>query len=139
LAALRKQPDIYADVSTMRKWCDSHGDFTLEVKNQLEEHFRRSTHIKSLVSVPLFKRDDSGHSDKTIHPIGVLNLHSDRPRILRAVPDMFGDKSLADKIADAGENLTLLETPEVIFLAVMRPFEILLVELLVKSVANADV
>ncbi len=81
------EPNIYEDTGALGEWCREHGDFSESICLEVEQYFgqdavRRS--IRSFASVPIISEDGASR-------IGVLNLHSSRPGILKdpGAPSQF--------------------------------------------------
>jgi len=69
--------DGYGDTSTLGEWCRNQG-FSHGIAQAVEGYFReRSSTVKSFLSLPIKRFDD----DTEI--VGVLNIHRDRPNLLR--------------------------------------------------------
>jgi hypothetical protein len=93
--------EAYVDAATLGKWCREQGDFTESVCCAIEAYFGSPAgmQVRSLAAVTLERADQS-------QPIGVLNLHRDRPGLLEK--------------RQAGEQ----------FFPLMRPFRSLCIQLL---------
>lgn len=76
-AFVSRELDMYTDTRNIREWCDKYADFTLQVKEELQEYFNKNPNIRSFVSLPIFS--DRKHED----PIAVLNIHSNKPGLLK--------------------------------------------------------
>src|SRR5438445_9780532 len=71
VAFVDKEVDIYIDTRNLREWCDKYGDFTEDVKRQLEAYFNKNEGIiRSFVSIPLFCSTDE--DEKKTDPIAIL-------------------------------------------------------------------
>ena len=107
VAFVDKEVDIYIDTRNLREWCDKYGDFTEDVKRQLEAYFNKNEGIiRSFVSIPLFCSTDE--DEKKTDPIAILNIHSNRPGLLK----------------EKGE-------PVIHFVAIIRPIQVIISKLLV--------
>lgn len=62
----------------MADFCRDEGDFPGSVVDDVRDYFARSSWIRSLASIPVFE----SASDEAVC-IGVINIHSDRPEMLR--------------------------------------------------------
>lgn len=75
--------ECYLDTSTLRAWCERHGDFSPGIQQDLDDYFRNHAmgiHVKSFVSIPLWNPQLENEV------MGVLNLHRDEIGILKAEP-----------------------------------------------------
>jgi hypothetical protein len=106
LAFVKKQADLYTDTHTLADWCEKFGDFTQEVTRAVDTHFHESP-IRSFVSIPLFPASQNGIDDLNTEPFAILNVHSDKTDLLR----------------EQGEPLRH-------YVAILRPFQVFLVQLL---------
>lgn len=105
MAYFTRQADGFADTAELRQWCDSEGDFTNAVKDELEDYFRHAQ-FRSFLSIPLFATADATEQLDD-DPIAILNIHSDRLGLL----------------ATANE-------PASHFVSIIRPFQLNLAKIL---------
>jgi len=72
--------DLYADTSTLGKWCRDTGDFSPTVVQDLEGYFsgEAGARVRGFASLPLRRHG----GDQSI--IGVLNIHANRADLLRS-------------------------------------------------------
>jgi hypothetical protein len=106
-AFVDQEPSIFPDTGEIRTWCERYGDFTHDVKSQLEHYFLKGagTNVKSFMSVPLFPITEDGSDDLEQDPIAVLNLHADSTGMMK------------DERA-----------PMIQFVAILRPLQVYLVK-----------
>lgn len=78
-----KPLDGYADTSTLGDWCRRAGEFSESVAQDVESYFSGS--VRSFISLPI--RFVGGE-----HPVAVLNIHCDRPSMLK------GTGTIADPV-----------------------------------------
>jgi len=69
----------YDDTTSLGEWCRRYGDFSESIAKQVETYFlsEKAQRIKSFVSLAI---PDSAEKQR---PIGVLNVHRNRPNMLR--------------------------------------------------------
>jgi hypothetical protein len=105
MAYFTRQADGFTDAGDLRRWCDTEGDFTNAVKDELEIYFRDAK-FRSFLSIPLFASPE-GTDQLNEEPMAILNIHCDRVGLL----------------AHEGE-------PASHFISVIRPFQLDLAKLL---------
>lgn len=84
-AFLEGQIDGHRDTHTLGHWCRGSGNFSEETAQELERYFsdEEGRHVRSFISRPL-RGPDGG-------AFGVLNLHSNRTRILGEPDERLDD------------------------------------------------
>jgi hypothetical protein len=113
-AFVDKEADLYVDALMLAKWCDDFGDFTIEVKRELQEYFTAQKKvIRSFISIPIFLRRDDGTDALEEDPIAVLNIHCSKENLLKEV----------------GEPLKH-------FVSIVRPMQIILAKMVMARVAS---
>lgn len=77
IAFVKNEVSSFSDKLGLLEWCNNYGDFTENVKLQLEKYFfaQEKTYLKSFVSIPLPNRKDSVR--------GVINIHSNKKGMLK--------------------------------------------------------
>ncbi len=71
--------DAYADTRTLGAWCRKQQEFSESIAQQVETYFSgpAGERVASFVCFPLVRLEGDGI------PVAVLNVHADRPAILR--------------------------------------------------------
>jgi hypothetical protein len=71
--------DAYADTRTLGAWCRKQQEFSESIAQQVEKYFSgpAGERVASFVCFPLVRLEDDGV------PVAVLNVHANRPAILR--------------------------------------------------------
>ena len=85
LAFAERLPSIQVQASNVARWCEENADFTQAVRQQINSYFEESgtSSVRSFISIPLCYIDENnGADDKEKDPVGVLNIHCDRERLL---------------------------------------------------------
>lgn len=85
ISAYTNKVAIYPETSTLGAWCEEEGDFRPSVITDLNEYFLspNGRAVQSFVSFPLHAGGLDDSMSNGITPIGVLNIHSEKPGILR--------------------------------------------------------
>lgn len=79
LAFVDEESDCYSDTSDIVDWCRNEGAFPEEVNAVIGKFFKGASHIQSFISIPMYQ--NSG--DPNEKPFAVLNIHCNRPGLLR--------------------------------------------------------
>jgi len=68
--------EAYLDTFTLGEWCRREGDFPASIANSIDDYFssQRAEAVRSFISIPM-KASESV-------PIGILNIHRNRPGLL---------------------------------------------------------
>jgi hypothetical protein len=80
MAYFSRQAEGFTDTDDLRRWCDTEGDFTNAVKDELQNYFNDAV-FRSFLSVPLFASPE-GTDQLTEDPMAILNIHCDRVGLL---------------------------------------------------------
>jgi hypothetical protein len=109
-AFVEGEPDLFADSTHLRDWCEQYGDFPRSTIDEVGNFFRKSS-VRGFVSIPLFNFNGDGSDNTDQKPIAVLNVHCDRAGLLAQ-----------------GEALAH-------FVDINRPFQVMLTKLLLRLIA----
>jgi hypothetical protein len=80
IAYFTRQADGFTDTDDLRRWCDTEGDFTNAVKDELQNYFRDAA-FRSFLSIPLFASPEAT-DQLNEEPMAILNIHCDRVGLL---------------------------------------------------------
>jgi hypothetical protein len=98
LAFAERLPSIQVQASMVARWCQVNADFTQSVREQITSYFEDSAtaRVRSFISIPLCYVDENdGADDKTKDPVGVLNIHCDRERLLHLGDDQNSSEPMS--------------------------------------------
>jgi hypothetical protein len=109
-ALLLGEADGYADTQTIAEWAEQKGDFAPSVREALARYFTdgEGRNIRSFISRPI------GLGADGVTPLGVLNIHANRPNLLgpnvqkRQIFQALLTPVLVE-LADALQSLLVLE------------------------------
>ena len=86
MAFCQKSTQVYFDGPDLIKWFDEFGDITEEVRVEFVDYFcadDKPPLVGSFVSIPLIRSE----TDENEVPIGIVNIHSPKPDLLRGNDD----------------------------------------------------